>query len=213
MSQLFLWNTSEEHAHLHPQQSPGSWEVKANTKQLGRYHSPAQCDAAPISVSLTHCTHNLSSDQNQRSLDQLNSPNCSWLMYQFKHKNTYTINQIKSNSAVSIFHGHSGSVAEASAYLAGTGDTYFQPMLCSANISHLPLQAFKTVTTSLLPGQDWGWYPYKAPNGKLPTGIPSGTHTLLAPLKLGEMVRARQFSPTVLLEVPVPEATDRPQSS
>lgn len=29
MSQLFLWNTSEEHAHLHPQQSPGSWEVKA----------------------------------------------------------------------------------------------------------------------------------------------------------------------------------------
>lgn len=70
-------------------------------------------------------------------------------MYQFKHKNTYIINQIKSNPAINIFHGHSGFVAEASAYLAGTGDTHFQPTLCSANTSHLPLQAFKTYSLPL----------------------------------------------------------------
>lgn len=39
MSQLFLWNTSEEHTHLHPQQSPGSWEVKAKHKAISRLHS------------------------------------------------------------------------------------------------------------------------------------------------------------------------------
>lgn len=31
------------------------------------------------------------------------------------------------------------------------------------------------LAASLLPGQDWGRYPYKVANGKLPTGIPNGT--------------------------------------
>lgn len=108
-------------------------------------------------MSLVHFYHasfyffhaNLSFDQNQSRWDQFSSSNCSWLMYQFKYKNTNTINQIKSNPAVNIFHGHSVFVAEASAYLAGTGDTYFQPTLCSVNTSHLPLQAFKTCSLPL----------------------------------------------------------------
>lgn len=62
---------------------------------------------------------------------------------------TYTINQIKSNPAVSIFHGQSGCAEEAPVYPAGTGDTYFQPTLCSANTSHLPLQAFKCYSLPL----------------------------------------------------------------
>lgn len=156
-----------------------------------------QCDAAPTSVSPTHWTHNFPFDQNQSSWDQYSSPNCSWLIYQFKHKNTYSNYQIKSNPAVSIFHGHSGSVAEASTHPAGTGHTLiFKPR--STQLTPVTSQAFKTVTAFLLPGHDWGRYPYKAANGKLPTGIPNGTlgtHTLLAPLKLGEMVRAQQFPP------------------
>lgn len=93
-----FWRT---HAHLHPQrlQEAGKLRPTQNNFRI------PQCDAAPTLESHTQWTHSLSFDQNQSSLDQFSSLNCSWLMYQFKHKNTYTINQIKSTPAASIFHG------------------------------------------------------------------------------------------------------------
>lgn len=147
-----------------------------------------QCDAAPTLVSLTHWRHHLSSDQNQSSWDQFSSLNCSWLLYHFKDKNTYTINQIKCSPAVSIFHGQ---------WICGRGDTFSTHTL----LSQTPVTCYFRLFKLLQPPScwtRWGWYPHKAANGRLPTGIPTGTHTLPAPLKLGETVRAWQFPHTVL---------------